>query len=126
MNLNSRNKRAIRTVLEQMGETTFRDIARRAGDGLASSVMEMVRDGEVDRVWVNNDSPVTYRLKARGVFGTRSMRQSRASGVEREFQFYRDTDGKPWMTIKSNEGKGEDFSFTEDEFAQLIKAEAGI
>lgn len=47
MNQNQRDKRAIRTILNQMGEATYPDIALRGGEGLASPLMEMVRDGEV-------------------------------------------------------------------------------
>ena len=49
MNQNQRNKRAIRTILEQVGEATYPEIALRGGEGLASSLMEMVQDREVVR-----------------------------------------------------------------------------
>jgi len=46
---NQRDRIAIRTVLSQMGSTTFQEIALRAGEGLSSPLMEMVADGEVIR-----------------------------------------------------------------------------
>lgn len=47
MNQNQRDKIAIQTILRQMNEASYPDIALRAGEGLASPLMEMVRDGEV-------------------------------------------------------------------------------
>lgn len=62
MNQNQRDRIAIRTVLVQMVETSYPEIALRAGEGLASPLMEMVRDGEVERVAGQDGGPVLYRL----------------------------------------------------------------
>jgi len=59
---NDRNKAAIRTVLGQMGEATYPDIALRAGEGLASPLLEMVHAGEVERLGALPGSGVRYRL----------------------------------------------------------------
>lgn len=47
MTQNQRDKIAIITILRQMGDATYPDIALRGGEGLASPLMEMVRAGEV-------------------------------------------------------------------------------
>lgn len=48
MNQNQRDKVAIRTILKHMGgEASYAEIALRGGEGLASPLLEMVRDGEV-------------------------------------------------------------------------------
>jgi hypothetical protein len=52
----------------------------------------------------------------------RVVKQSRAGGVEREFHFFRDHEGKPWMQIKSNEGTDDSFSFNEQEFSEFAQA----
>ena len=49
MNQNDRDKVAIRTILRQMDEATYPEIALRGGEGLASALMEMVQSGEVTR-----------------------------------------------------------------------------
>lgn len=59
---NQRDKIAIRTILEQMIEATFSDIALRAGEGLGSPLMEMVQAGEVIRTQAEG-KPTLYRLK---------------------------------------------------------------
>lgn len=59
---NQRDKIAIRTVLSQMGRTTFQEIALRAGEGLASPLMEMVQAGEVIRTPGADDQPSTFSL----------------------------------------------------------------
>lgn len=46
---NFRDKRAIRTILSQVGEATYPEIALRGGEGLASPLLEMVQAGEVIR-----------------------------------------------------------------------------
>jgi hypothetical protein len=61
-NQTMRDKVAIRTVLEQMVEATYQDIALRAGEGLASPLMEMVQAGEVVRTPGSDGAPATYRL----------------------------------------------------------------
>ena len=70
MNQNDRDKIAIATVLRQMGECSYQDVSLRAGEGLASPLMEMVRDGEVERTDATNGRPALYRigmrLKTRG------------------------------------------------------------
>ena len=42
-----RDKRAIRTVLQQTGGTTRQEIAQRAGDGLSEAMIAMIESGEV-------------------------------------------------------------------------------
>ena len=59
---NQRDKIAIRTVLSQMGRTTFQEIALRAGEGLASPLMEMVQAGEVIRTPGVDHQPSTFAL----------------------------------------------------------------
>ncbi len=59
---NQRDKIAIRTVLKQMGSTTFQEIALRAGEGLSSPLMEMVQAGEVIRTPGVDDQPSTFSL----------------------------------------------------------------
>lgn len=49
MNQNQRDRRAIRTILEQMEEATYPSIALRGGEGLSSPLMEMVQEGIVVR-----------------------------------------------------------------------------
>lgn len=61
MNQNQRDKRAIRTILKQMEEATYPDIALRGGEGLASPLMEMVQAGEVERV-EKPDGPSARRV----------------------------------------------------------------
>lgn len=61
LNQNQRDKIAIRTVLTQMSEATYPDIALRGGEGLASPLMEMVKDGEVERTMIDEGSAI-YRL----------------------------------------------------------------
>lgn len=63
MNQNQRNKIAIKTVLRQMIEASYPDIALRAGEGLASPLMEMVQDGEVIRWLDPRRNQTVYRLK---------------------------------------------------------------
>lgn len=63
MNQTERNKIAIRTVIAQMGEASYPDIALRAGEGLASPLMEMVHAGEVLRRDGTDGAPSTYRLQ---------------------------------------------------------------
>ncbi len=50
MNQNQRDKRAIKTIISQMVEATYPDIALRGGEGLASPLLELVQAGEVIRV----------------------------------------------------------------------------
>lgn len=59
---NQRDKIAISTVLKEMVEATFPDIALRAGEGLGSPLMEMVQAGDVIRTQVEG-KPTLYRLK---------------------------------------------------------------
>ena len=59
---NQRDKIAIRTVISQMGRTTFQEIALRAGEGLASPLMEMVQAGDVVRTAGVDGAPSTYSL----------------------------------------------------------------
>ena len=47
MNQLQRDKRAVRTVLEQTGGTYFDDIALRGGEGLWPALKEMLDNGEV-------------------------------------------------------------------------------
>jgi len=47
MNQIERDKRAIRTVLEQTGGTTRQEIAQRAGDDLSEAIIEMIESGEI-------------------------------------------------------------------------------
>lgn len=47
MNQMQRDKRAIRTVLEQVGAASFSEIALRAGEGLYPAMREMIDAGEV-------------------------------------------------------------------------------
>jgi len=61
---NQRDKIAIRTVLTQMGRTTFQHIALRAGEGLASPLMEMVQSGEVVKTAGQDGEPTTYAMSA--------------------------------------------------------------
>jgi hypothetical protein len=49
MTQNQRDKTAIITILRQMGDATYPDIALRGGEGLASPLIEMVQAGEVIR-----------------------------------------------------------------------------
>lgn len=62
LNQNQRDKIAIRTVLTQMGEASYPDIALRAGEGLASPLVEMVQAGEVERFQTAEGEPFLYRL----------------------------------------------------------------
>lgn len=59
MNQKQRDKRAIRTVLNQLGPATYADIALRAGEGLYQALDEMVQTGEVS---TTSDAPKTYSL----------------------------------------------------------------
>ncbi len=59
---NQRDRIAIRTVLSQTGATTYQDIALRAGEGLASPLMEMVQAGEVIRTSPVEGCPSLYAL----------------------------------------------------------------
>ena len=61
---NQRDRIAIRTVLSQMGSTTFQEIALRAGEGLSSPLMEMVKEGEVIRTPGVDDQPSTFALSS--------------------------------------------------------------
>lgn len=65
MNQNQRDKIAIRTVLSQMGKASYPEIALRAGEGLASPLLEMVQAGEVKRFRSSEDEPFLYRLMER-------------------------------------------------------------
>lgn len=60
---NQRDKIAIRTVLSQMGSTTFQEIALRAGEGLSSPLMEMVQAGDVVRTPGVDGQPSTFALR---------------------------------------------------------------
>jgi hypothetical protein len=62
---NDRSKAAIRTILSQMGEASYPDIALRGGEGLASPLLEMVQAGEVERTPPPEASTgsTVYRLK---------------------------------------------------------------
>lgn len=60
---NDRDKAAIRTILSQMGEASYPDIALRGGEGLASPLLEMVKTGEVERIAPAGAGGVLYRLK---------------------------------------------------------------
>lgn len=59
MNQLDRDKRAIRTVLEQMGEATYPELALQAGEGLCETLCAMSRRGEVERVGTN---PMRFKL----------------------------------------------------------------
>lgn len=59
---NQRDKIAIRTVLKEMVSTTYQEIALRAGEGLASPLTEMVRDGEVIKTPGIDGQAPTYSL----------------------------------------------------------------
>lgn len=62
LNQNQRDRIAIRTVLGQMGSASYPDIALRAGEGLASPLMEMVKAGEVVRIVAEDGASSVYRL----------------------------------------------------------------
>ncbi len=53
--------------------------------------------------------------------GGRSVTQKRDM-MTREFQFFRDQNGKPWMTVKSSDGADESFAFRDTEFDQFCEA----
>lgn len=53
--------------------------------------------------------------------GGRSVVQTRA-GASREFQFFRSSDGQPWLTVKNSDGTEESFSFRDGEFDQFCEA----
>jgi len=59
---NQRDKIAIRTVLSQMGSTTFQEIALRIGEGLSSPLMEMVQSGDIVRTPGVDGQPSTFSL----------------------------------------------------------------
>lgn len=54
MNQIQRDKRAIKTVLEQIGQATFLEIKLRAGEGLYPAMRQMIDDGEVMAQTVND------------------------------------------------------------------------
>ena len=62
MTQNDRDKMAIRTIISQMVSATYPDIALRAGEGLASPLLEMVQAGDVLRHVGVDGMPTTYRL----------------------------------------------------------------
>jgi len=63
MSQNKRDRAAIRTILQHMGgEATYPDIALRGGEGLASPLMEMVQEGEIERT--SRDGKSYYSLTA--------------------------------------------------------------
>jgi hypothetical protein len=58
-----RRRIAIATVLRQMGGCSYQDLALRAGEGLASDLMEMTQAGEVERIPDPKGGPAIYRVK---------------------------------------------------------------
>lgn len=63
---NELERESIRTVLRQMGRPlTYHDITLRAGERLASTLMQMVQDGEVVRTEAMGGDSATYHLSAR-------------------------------------------------------------
>lgn len=84
MATNDRERDAVRTVLKQMGRpTSYEEISSRTGPRHASALMELVQEGEVERIDAQGGSPALYRLSARGgtdmvgIFNS-IMRQHRA------------------------------------------------
>jgi len=64
---NHLEREAIRTVMRQMGvPISYQDISLRAGERLASTLMEMVQEGEVVRTEAGGGQAATYHLSARG------------------------------------------------------------
>lgn len=57
---NQLDKIAIKTILSQLEEASYPEIALRGGEGLASPLMELVQVGEVIRDH-NPDRPINFQ-----------------------------------------------------------------
>ena len=64
MNQLERDKRAIRGVLASRKDATYSEIALAAGENLADALIEMVRNGEVERLNPIIGRGCPYRLTA--------------------------------------------------------------
>lgn len=62
MTRNDLERESIRAVMRDMGvPVSYQDISQRAGPRLASTLMEMVQDGEIVRTEPTADAPALYR-----------------------------------------------------------------
>jgi len=70
MNQRQRDKKAIITILEQVGEATYPEIALRGGEGLHGALLDLIYEDKVIRFFDETKSfqfQTTYRLEKRCV-----------------------------------------------------------